>query len=145
MLEREIRLGKSLTVRALTTCSLNLSGSTVAVSSSSNWVSPTGGMALHRPIIITDAISPVTTNTISIHSRIFPKRRKLTIEAMEELMEKNTIGTTRVKIRFKNTSPNGFNTTAFSPAITPITQPTAIDASRMSGNRYDFRTLCLVI
>jgi hypothetical protein len=44
--------------------------------------------------------------------------------------EKNTIGITMVKRRFRKISLNGFKITAFGPRINPMIDPTAKEAIR---------------
>ncbi len=46
-----------------------------------------------------------------------------------------TSGVTAVNIRFKNISPKGLSTTAFSPNINPIILPIAIEAISVIENR----------
>ena len=54
------------------------------------------------------------------------------LEIADEIVRK-TSGTTIVNIRFKNISPKGFNTVAFSPKTIPIILPKIIEDNNIIG------------
>ena len=72
---------------------------------------------------------------IIIQVNIFPNRFTSVIAATAEESEKNTIGTTIVKSRFRNTSPNGLKKEACSLKMMPENEPTIME--KIKNNRKE--------
>ena len=81
------------------------------------------------------ATALVAKNTRNTYFRILPNLLISTILATLLLIVKKTSGTTMVYIKFKNISPNGFKTLAFSPKITPKIQPMIIEINSIIGKK----------
>ena len=86
-------------------------------------------LKLITPII--PEIMAVVAKTIIVITRILPSFFELSILAIEEEMLKKTIGTSRVKIRFKNKLPIGSKIIAFSPNIIPKKPPISMAISNI--------------
>ena len=87
-------------------------------------------LKLITPII--PEIMAVVAKTIIVITRILPSFFELSILAIEEEMLKKTIGTSNVKIKFKNKFPIDSNTIAFSPNSIPKKPPISMAISNIS-------------
>ena len=93
------------------------------------------GKSLTTPTITKAAIKPVPKNTKKVELITFLNRPALSILAIADVTEKKTKGITKVNIKFKKISPNGFKTSAFSLIKIPIKLPMITEESKMIGNR----------
>ena len=129
--------GKSLTVNKLAVLS-NMFNSSSSVSTSSNEfliASPSSTLTKFDLIVVPNPtnteISDIHKNTATIIPNIFPILFGLCILVIAVVIFKNINGTIITNNKFKNTSPSGATTAAFSLKITPKIEPTIIAAIKI--------------
>ena len=94
----------------------------------------TGGTAFISANMITAAMAPVITNTVTVTPMIRPARRIFPMLATDPAMEANTNGTTTQNIMLMNTVPRGLMAAAAPGASQPRTQPSSMLSSIMPKN-----------
>ena len=129
---------KSFTVNVFTICCNNPTFSVAELSLADDIISlnndvsnPFVGFIKSTPTNpITAATKAVPKNTITILFSIFPNLCiPPPILAIADVTLKNTNGTNVMNNKFKNNSPIGFKTTAFSPIVAPTIPPSNIAPS----------------
>ena len=134
---REIRRGRSPTVRVLTIWSAMVTGL------AADWAAAAAGAVkeVGTPVKwVTRRISPpemvaVRMKMIRVYPIIFPTFPVSLVLAMEPAMEKKISGTMRQNSRFRKICPMGFRNEALSPSTRPRMAPRMQKVIRIMGSR----------
>jgi hypothetical protein len=136
-LSLENNFGKSFTVSKLAVL-CNMFNSSSSVSTSSNEALIASPSSTFTKFVLNVAQNPtnteiidITKNTATIIPIIFPILFGLLIFVIAVVMFKKISGTMMTNSRFKNMSPSGLSTVAFSWNISPIIVPTIIATIRI--------------